>query len=187
VQRPGIVHRLDKDTSGVMVIAKNDRSHQALSRQFKDRKVEKIYLALVDGRMARESGRVQLPIGRHPVQRQKMAVLTTGGREAVTNYRVVEEFIAHSYLEIRLETGRTHQIRVHLAHLGHPVAGDSVYGRKKNGPAAIGIERQCLHAFRLGFTHPATGELLVFQADVWPDMEKTLHGLRNSASGKVHQ
>jgi 23S rRNA pseudouridine1911/1915/1917 synthase len=181
-QRPGIVHRLDKDTSGVMVIAKNDRAHQALATQFKDRRVEKIYRALVNGRLAEEGGRIVAPIGRHPVQRQKMAVLPAGGREAVTNWRVLERFTANTYLEIRLETGRTHQIRVHLAHLGHPITGDPVYGGKIKGGEDLKINRQCLHAFRLSFTHPLTGEWLAFQAPVWPDMEEILRYLREKAA-----
>jgi 23S rRNA pseudouridine1911/1915/1917 synthase len=178
VRRPGIVHRLDRDTSGVMVIAKNDAAHQALARQFKDRRVEKVYRALVDGRMAVENGRIEAAIGRHPVHRRKMAVLPSGGREAATNWRVLERFNTCSYLEIRPETGRTHQIRVHLAHLGYPVSGDPVYGRKRKDPASPSFQRQCLHAFRLGFAHPATGEWLLFQAPVWPDMEKILQALR---------
>jgi 23S rRNA pseudouridine1911/1915/1917 synthase len=181
-QRPGIVHRLDKDTSGVMVIAKNDQAHQALASQFKDRRVEKIYHALVNGRLAGESGRVVASIGRHRVHRQKMAVLPVGGREAVTNWRVLERFTANTYLEIRLETGRTHQIRVHLAHLGHPVTGDPVYGGKIREDGGLKVNRQCLHAFRLSFTHPLTGEWLSFQAPVWPDMEDVLRYLREKTS-----
>jgi 23S rRNA pseudouridine1911/1915/1917 synthase len=176
-QRPGIVHRLDKDTSGVMVIAKNDHSHQALSTQFKERRVEKIYRALVEGRMEATSGRIDLPIGRHPVQRKKMAVLPAG-RLAVTNWHVLEEFADSTYLEIRLETGRTHQIRVHLAHIGHPVIGDPLYGHKK----LKNSHRQCLHAHQLSFFHPASGERLTFLAPLWPDMEGILARLRDSAA-----
>lgn len=179
-QRPGIVHRLDKGTSGVMVVAKNDRSHQALSAQFKERRVEKIYRALVEGRMAAESGRIDLPIGRHPVQRKKMAVLPVGGREAATNWRVLEELPGASYLEIRLETGRTHQIRVHLDHLGHPVVGDTLYGPKKQHVLGVEVARQCLHAYQLSFFHPVSGERLTFRAPVWPDMEEILNCLRRS-------
>jgi 23S rRNA pseudouridine1911/1915/1917 synthase len=181
-QRPGIVHRLDKDTSGVIVVAKNDQAHQALTSQFKDRRVKKIYRALVNGCLPEESGRVTAPIGRHPVHRQKMAVLPVGGREAVTNWRVRERFATHTYLEIRLETGRTHQIRVHLAHIGHSVTGDQVYGGKCSEALDLRVNRQCLHAFRLGFTHPLSGEWLEFEAPVWPDIEEVLRCLREQAS-----
>jgi 23S rRNA pseudouridine1911/1915/1917 synthase len=186
-QRPGIVHRLDKDTSGVMVIAKNDRSHQALCAQFKERQVEKIYRTLVEGRMAAAKGRIEMPIGRHPVQRKKMAVLPDGGRAAVTNWRVLEELADYSYLEIRIETGRTHQIRVHLAHLGHPVVGDPLYGRKKAQSGGADAPRQCLHSYQLTFSHPASGERLTFRAAVWPDMEAILTRLRENASGEARQ
>jgi 23S rRNA pseudouridine1911/1915/1917 synthase len=180
-QRPGIVHRLDKDTSGVMVIAKNDRAHQALTNQFKDRGVEKIYRALVNGIPRESSGRIDLPIGRHPVHRHKMSVLPSG-REAVTNWRVIERFSAQVHLEIRIETGRTHQIRVHLAHIGYPVVGDPLYGGKVKGNDMLKASRQCLHAYRLSLSHPVTGERMVFQAPVWPDMEELLAYLRGTAA-----
>lgn len=178
--RPGIVHRLDKDTSGVMVVAKTDFAHQALADQFKQRKVKKIYQALVDGKPIGQAGRVELPIGRHPVHRKKMAV-REDGREAVTNWRVLERFSQGlTLLELGLETGRTHQIRVHMAALSHPVAGDSVYGRKNSRYPELGITRQCLHAHTLAFSHPRTGENLQFTAPLWPDMLYTLALLRQA-------
>ncbi len=179
--RPGIVHRLDKDTSGVMVVAKNDHVHHSLVRQFKGRSVKKMYRAIVVGKLTPGEGRIDLPIGRHPVNRKKMAVLERGGREAVTLWRVLEQFADEfSYVEIRLETGRTHQIRVHMSAIGHPIAGDAIYGRKKESFEKYGISRQCLHSYCLSFTHPVTGKELQFVAPVWPDIQKTLELLRNA-------
>ena len=179
--RPGIVHRLDKDTSGVMVVAKSDFAHQALADQFKRRKVKKIYQALVDGKPTCQSGRVDLPIGRHPIHRKKMAI-REDGREAVTNWRVLERFAQGlTLIELGLETGRTHQIRVHMAALSYPVVGDSVYGRKNPLYLEVGITRQCLHAHTLAFFHPRTGEDLQFTAPLWPDMLYTLELLRQVA------
>ena len=183
--RPGIVHRLDKDTSGVMVVAKSDFAHQALAGQFKQRQVKKIYQALVEGKPTMQSGRVDLPIGRPPVQRKKMAI-REDGREAVTNWRVLERFAQGlTLLELSLETGRTHQIRVHMAALSHPVAGDSVYGRKNSRYAEMGISRQCLHAHTLAFIHPRTGEDLQFIAPLWPDMLYTLELLRQTGGASL--
>ena len=180
--RPGIVHRLDKDTSGVMVVAKSDVAHHGLVEQFKGREVKKIYQAIVQGIPAAKTGRIDLPIGRHPVRRKKMAV-REDGREAVTNWRVLEEFFqGFALLEIRLETGRTHQIRVHMAALGHPVAGDAVYGRKSSLLPQMAISRQCLHAHTLAFSHPRTGEFLEFTAPLWPDMRQTLLLLRQDGT-----
>ncbi|NTV15753.1 MAG: RluA family pseudouridine synthase [Desulfobulbaceae bacterium] len=182
-ERPGIVHRLDKDTSGVMVVAKNDQTHQALVNQFKERQVSKIYRAIVNGCVVDESGRIDRPIGRHPQQRRKMAV-NEQGRRAVTNWRVLESFAeGFAYLELGLETGRTHQIRVHLAGLNHPVSGDEVYGRQdRRLLAELGVVRQCLHSYQLGFSHPRTGESLVFVAPLWPDMQRVLEFLRQRAA-----
>jgi 23S rRNA pseudouridine1911/1915/1917 synthase len=179
LERPGIVHRLDKDTSGVMVIAKSDKTHHALVELFKTRQVKKVYHAIVDGSTAQRHGSVSKPIGRHRSNRKKMAVLEHGGREALTSWKVLEE-LNHSmtYLEIRPETGRTHQIRVHMAYLGHPVAGDRLYGRKNNEYLALGIKRQCLHAYSLSFNHPVTGREQYFIAPLWPDMAETLEKLR---------
>lgn len=166
--RPGIVHRLDKETSGCLVVAKTDVAHRVLAAQFADRKVRKIYLALALGRFRSRQGTVEAPIGRHPVHRQKMAVLGAGrGREARTDWRVLSEMefqgIPISLVECQLHSGRTHQIRVHLAHLGHGLLGDSVYGRKEGAP------RQMLHAWQLGFSHPKTGHWMELTSPIPED------------------
>jgi 23S rRNA pseudouridine1911/1915/1917 synthase len=155
--RPGIVHRLDKGTSGVLLVARNDSAHQSLAAQFADRTVEKTYLALVHGRVRAETGRITKPIARDPVRRTRMTTRLATGRSALTEYRVLQRFEKFTYLEVRIGTGRTHQIRVHLASLGHPVAGDRVYG----APAA---ERIFLHAWRIAFTSPATGQRVVVES-----------------------
>jgi len=174
--RPGIVHRLDKDTSGLMVVAKNDRVHLRLTAMFKNREVEKWYLAVVHGVPEPRAGRIILPIGRHPVHRQRMMAGVPGGRSAETFYRVREVFGQAALLEVRPFTGRTHQIRVHLSHLGHPIVGDALYGgRRPQGPRA---ERQMLHAWRLSFKHPLTGEGLYFEAPPPQDFLELLEGLR---------
>ena len=168
VLRPGIVHRLDKGTSGLLVVAKDDETHRALVRQFAGRTVEKEYLALVLGVPARADGEVDAPIGRDPVHRQKMSVRAPRGREARSSWRVEERFDGAALLRVRIHTGRTHQIRVHLASIGHPVAGDAVYGgtrtpssrRAAAREALVSLERPALHAARLAFTHPASGERL---------------------------
>ncbi len=162
VQRPGIVHRLDKETSGCIVVAKNDMAHQNLSAQFGDRKVLKVYLALVAGRLKKTSGTIETSIGRHPVNRKKMAVLEgTRGRNAKTDYRVVQQLENASLVECTLHTGRTHQIRVHLKHLGHPLLGDKLYGGSKIADA---FPRQMLHAWKLGFFHPRNSRWMEFQS-----------------------
>src|SRR4051794_13374143 len=168
-ERPGIVHRLDKYTSGCLVVAKNDQAHQHLSRQFAEREVKKIYLALVSGTLKRARGAIEAPIGRHPVQRKKMAVTPTRGRVAKTDYRVLQSGGGMSLVECEIHSGRTHQIRVHLHHIGHPVIGDLVYG-KKTPPAP----RQMLHAWKLGFTHPRTHERLFFEAPLPDDLRAAL-------------
>lgn len=176
--RPGIVHRLDKDTSGCLVVAKNDLAHRELVHQFKERKVKKVYQALLRGTLRGESGRVDLPIGRHPVQRKKMAAPREGGRAAVTHWRVLRRFAAgYTLVAIRLETGRTHQIRVHMAALGCPLAGDQLYGRQRGEGArdrTYGIKRQWLHAARLAFGHPRDGRPMQFVAPLWPDLQTSL-------------
>jgi len=177
--RPGIVHRLDKDTSGAMIVAKNDMAHQSLVKQFKGRTVEKFYLALLVGIPRTRTGRIAAAIGRHPVHRKKMAVLQQGGRESVTNWEILEYFSHFSFVKLRLETGRTHQIRVHMASIGCPIAGDPVYGRKTKISDLL-IVRQCLHSYSLAFDHPHSGERLSFTAPLWPDMENIVHLLRDS-------
>ncbi len=175
VLRPGIVHRLDRDTSGVIVVAKNDAAHNALARQLKDRSVEKTYLALVQGTPRPAEGVIDAPIARDPRNRQRMAVVE-GGREAVTSYRVVERFRGMSLLEVRPRTGRTHQIRVHLAAIGHPIVGDRTYGR----PSAL-IARQSLHARRIAFAHPRSGERMEIEAPLPRDLRDVLARLRLEA------
>ncbi len=170
-QRPGIVHRLDKDTSGCLVVAKNDATHQALSRQFAEREVKKIYLALVGGTLERPRGTIEAPIGRHPVQRKKMAINQRTGRPARTDFRVLQTGGGVSLLECALHSGRTHQIRVHLKHLGHPILGDSLYGKGATAP------RQMLHAWKLGFTHPGSGERYFFEAPLPTDFRVALKSL----------
>lgn len=177
VMRPGIVHRLDKDTSGVLVVAKTDLAHQNLAEQFKKRLVRKIYLAIVAGCPAEQSGIIDTLIGRHPVHRKKMAVLQRGGRTAYTEYEVVEAFDNAALLRVVIKTGRTHQIRVHMAHLGCPVVGDAVYGGKK--AQFEGVGRQCLHAAQLTIAHPLTAEILQFDAPLPDDMESLLGTLRD--------
>lgn len=181
VERPGIVHRLDMDTSGVMVAAKNDKSHQSLVEQFKEREVEKIYRAIIDGVPDKKNGRIVLPIGRHRTNRQKMAINEKHGKTAITNYHLLEILPENmSYIEVKLETGRTHQIRVHMAALGCPVAGDASYGKKNHKLyGELAISRQCLHSYSLGFTHPRSGEKVNFTAPLWPDMVNTLKLLRD--------
>jgi 23S rRNA pseudouridine1911/1915/1917 synthase len=173
--RPGIVHRLDKDTSGLIIVAKNDAAHLSLARQLKERRVEKTYIALVEGRLTQREGVIDASIGRHPARRKKMAVVE-GGREARTRYRVLREIDGRSLVEVRPETGRTHQIRVHFAAIGHPVVGDPVYGR---GRPAGSLRRQFLHAQRLAFRHPRTGERLELEAPLPEDLAQALAELES--------
>lgn len=184
--RPGIVHRLDKDTSGVLVVAKNDSAHIHLSRQFKSRRIKKVYLALVYGKMESNSGSISLPIGRHPVDRKKMSTTSRESRVAETTWQIRERFELASLIEVNLKTGRTHQIRVHCAAIKHPVMGDKVYGPRKRGKnVAYGdnllglVPRQMLHAWRIGLTHPATEAVVSFEAPIPPDMQAILKALRN--------
>ncbi len=153
--RPGIVHRIDRDTSGLIIAAKNDRAHLALAAQLQDHSLARTYEAVAVGGLKEDSGTVDAPIGRHPVDRKKMAIDRKNGREAVTHWSVLARYPGYAHVECRLETGRTHQIRVHLASIGHPLLGDTVYGAKKPVP---GLAGQCLHARRLRFVHPSTGK-----------------------------
>lgn len=163
--RPGIVHRIDRDTSGLIVAAKNDRAHLGLAAQLQDHSLARVYEAVAVGGFREDCGTVDAPIGRHPVDRKKMAVDRKNGREAVTHWSVLARYPGYTHVECRLETGRTHQIRVHLASIGHPLLGDTVYGSKKPWP---GLAGQCLHARRLRFVHPSTGEPLELECPL-PD------------------
>ena len=175
-ERPGIVHRLDKDTSGLIVVAKNEQAHRWLQDQFKSRQVEKIYLALVDGRPPTPAGRVEAPIGRNATHRKLMSVVPLDrGREAVSEYRTLESFPAHTLLEVHPLTGRTHQIRVHLAFLGCPVAGDTVYGKHKS---TVDLDRHFLHAYKLKIILPGEKEPRIFEAPLPVELEKVLEYLR---------
>ncbi|MGI6065349.1 MAG: RluA family pseudouridine synthase [Bacillota bacterium] len=176
VLRPGIVHRIDKDTSGLLVVAKNDFTHLNLAEQIKAHTITRVYHAIVHGVMAEPAGIIEAPIGRHPVQRKKMAVVLKNGKHAVTRYHVLERFQGFSWVEVRLETGRTHQIRVHMSYLGYPVAGDPLYGPHKEN---LGLKGQALHARVLGFHHPRTGEYLEFTASLPKYFEELLQKLRN--------
>lgn len=173
VVRPGIVHRIDKETSGLLVVAKDNQSHIALSEQIKEKKALRSYWALVNGRVG-EDGTVDAPIARHPKDRKKMAIVS-GGREAVTHYRVLEQFSQYTLLECNLETGRTHQIRVHMAHIGHSIVGDKTYGIKKE---KFNLDGQLLHAKTLGFDHPVTGETMEFTLEIPQYFENVLNVLR---------
>lgn len=174
VIRPGIVHRIDKDTSGVLVVAKNDKSHNSLAMQLKDHSMKRTYYAIVEGIVKEEEGTVRNNIGRHPVERIKMAVVKDG-KEAITNYKVLERFKSNTLVECRLETGRTHQIRVHMAHLHHPLIGDQVYGYKKQ---KFKLQGQALHAKNLGFIHPTTGEYMEFDSQLPEYFQDILDKLR---------
>ncbi len=177
--RPGIVHRIDKDTSGLLMVAKNDDAHKFLSQQLKAQKSLRKYVALVHGRINEDSGVVNAPIGRSPKDRKKQAVVADG-RSAVTHFEVLERFDDYTLVSCRLETGRTHQIRVHMKYIGHPIVGDPLYGPRKT----IKGHGQFLHAQELGFEHPKTHELMVFSAPIPPIFEKTLNNLRlNNALG----
>jgi len=193
--RPGIVHRLDKDTSGTMVVAKNAQALEILAQQFKTRTVRKKYLALVYGDLKNDEGTIKLPIGRHPVHRKQMSTTTRKGRSAETSWRVREKFKAITLLELTLKTGRTHQIRVHCTAMGHPIVGDQVYRSRKwlkdidrlfSGESSSmatqlkAVPRQMLHAWRLRLTHPDTGEVMTFESPIPTDMETVIEKLRRT-------
>ena len=173
--RPGIVHRLDKDTSGVMIAAKNDAAHHSLAEQIQTKTASRVYWAIVTGNITEAEGVIHGAIGRSPKDRQKMAVVRENGKDATTKFRVLERFGAYTLVECRLLTGRTHQIRVHMAYIGHPVAGDPKYGAKK---CPFAIDGQALHSKTLTFTHPRTGEQMTFEAPLPEDMQAILHELR---------
>ncbi len=172
-ERPGIVHRLDRDTSGLMIVAKNARAHAALVEQMKRHEIIKRYLALVEGNIALDQGSIDAPIGRNPRNRQQMAITAIGSREARTHFRVLERFNRHTLLLLQLETGRTHQIRLHLKAIGHPVLGDPVYG-SGNVLKRMPLQRQFLHAYQLSFTHPITGKHLELEAPLPPELQIVL-------------
>jgi len=192
--RPGIVHRLDKDTSGTLVVAKNDQAHTHLSRQFKSRQVQKQYRALVHGTLKSSSGTIKLPIGRHPTDRKRMSTKSARGRTAETQWKVDTQFRWFALLTLTLKTGRTHQIRVHCAAMQHPILGDKIYRPRKLErtikrqckqpdkilPLIKAVRRQMLHAWRLGFTHPQTGQWMAFESPLPDDMEQVIKQIRES-------
>ncbi|MCI5529962.1 MAG: RluA family pseudouridine synthase [Blautia sp.] len=175
VMRPGIVHRIDKDTTGALLICKNDVAHRDLAEQLKEHSIKRRYRAIVSGNLKDDEGTVEGPIGRHPVDRKKMAINYKNGKEAITHYKVLERFGNATYIECRLETGRTHQIRVHMTSIGHPLLGDEVYGSGKN---PYHLQGQALHAMVLGFVHPRTGEYLEFTAPLPEYFTNLLEKLR---------
>jgi 23S rRNA pseudouridine1911/1915/1917 synthase len=166
VLRPGIVHRIDKDTSGLLIVAKNDFAHRALAEQIKEHSFSREYRAVVTGHLKEQKGTVVAPIGRNPKDRKKMAVTDVNSKNAVTHYEVLEQYSGYDYIKCVLETGRTHQIRVHMAYSGHPLAGDAVYSKPK--PNELKLNGQCLHAALIGFIHPRTGEYMEFKTEL-PD------------------
>jgi 23S rRNA pseudouridine1911/1915/1917 synthase len=178
VERPGIVHRIDKETSGLLIAAKNDFAHRSLSAQLKDRSLSREYETVVRGSMRDEAGTIDAPIGRHPTERKKMAVTEKNSRPAVTHYEVLARYPGYTHLRCKLETGRTHQIRVHLAYAGHPVLGDAVYGMKKPD---LGQTSQCLHAKAIRFLHPRTGEAMRFETALPAYFQEVLDKLNKMA------
>lgn len=177
--RPGIVHRLDKDTSGVMVAAKSDKAHLSLAQQIKDKTAHRIYQAIVYGNIKEEAGIIKGDIGRHPVDRKKMAIVQDG-KSAVTHFKVLERFGEYTLVECALETGRTHQIRVHMTHIGHPLVGDPKYGKNGKRKDNFSIQGQALHSMSLELDHPVTGERMTFNTELPEDMQKILRYLRNT-------
>ena len=171
--RPGIVHRIDMDTSGLLIVAKNDRAHMGLAEQLKDHTLSRVYEAIVVGNIRQDAGTIDAPIGRHPVDRKKMTVTRQGGREAVTHFEVIRRYQGYTHVRLRLETGRTHQIRVHLSWQNHPIVGDAVYGRGKE----LGLDSQCLHARTLEFLHPVTGEKITVDCPLPEYFEAVLEKL----------
>lgn len=177
VLRPGIVHRIDKDTSGLLIVAKNDIAHNHLAQQIKDHSFTREYVTIVYGNIKDDNGTVDAPIGRHPIERKRMCVTDKNSKNAVTHYEVLERFGDFTMLRCKLETGRTHQIRVHMAYISHPVAGDEVYGPKK---VIKSLNGQCLHAQKIGFIHPITNEYLEFNSDIPKEFSDFLHKLQKT-------
>jgi 23S rRNA pseudouridine1911/1915/1917 synthase len=175
VERPGIVHRLDKDTSGLIVVAKNDKALQSLTKQFKDRVVRKQYLALARGVLKKRSGTINAPIGRHKINRKKMAVNIESGREAITNYEIMEQFKLFAFLRLFPKTGRTHQIRVHLSHIGNPILSDKLYSGTSSNPLLKVLTRQALHAHKLEFQHPCSGRTVEFESPLPKDIANLMN------------
>lgn len=175
-KRPGIVHRIDKDTSGLLLVAKNDNAYQKLSSQIKEHSLTRAYKALVHGNIKQDSGRIDAPIGRHPSDRKKMTITDKNSREAVTNFRVIERYGRYTFVECILETGRTHQIRVHMSKNGHPIVGDKTYGVKKE---EFNLAGQLLHAYKVGFIHPVSGEYMEFVSELPDYYMNVLDRLRN--------
>lgn len=175
VARPGIVHRIDRDTTGILIVCKNDMSHNSIAAQLKEHSINRRYRALVHGNLKEDTGTVEGPIGRHPIDRKKMSINEKNGKPAVTHYTVLERFGNYTLIECKLETGRTHQIRVHMTSIGHPLVGDEVYGPAK---CPFKLQGQCLHAMVLGFVHPRTGEYMEFSADLPEYFEDLLRKLR---------
>lgn len=175
IMRPGIVHRIDKDTTGALLICKTDSAHRILAEQLKEHSVKRRYRAIVRGNLKEDEGTIEGPIGRHPIERKKMAINYKNGKDAVTHYKVLERFGKATYVECRLETGRTHQIRVHMASIGHPLLGDEIYGSSKN---PYHLQGQTLHAMILGFVHPTSNEYMEFQAPLPEYFVKLLEKLR---------
>ena len=176
VLRPGIVHRIDKDTTGSLIICKNDESHNQIAAQLKEHSINRKYRAIVFGRVSQDEGVIDAPIGRHPTDRKKMAINQKNGKRAVTHYRVLERFDKFTYIECKLETGRTHQIRVHMTSIGHPLLGDEVYS---NAKSPYKVDGQTLHAMTLGFVHPSTKEYMEFEAPLPEYFEDILRKLRS--------
>lgn len=175
VARPGIVHRIDRDTTGILIVCKNDMSHNSIAAQLKEHSITRRYRALVHGNVKNDTGTVEGPIGRHPVDRKKMTINERNGKPAVTHYKVLERFGNYTFIECVLETGRTHQIRVHMTSIGHPLVGDEVYGPAK---CPFKLQGQCLHAMVLGFVHPRTGEYMEFSAELPEYFKDLLRKLR---------
>ena len=182
--RPGIVHRIDMDTTGSLVVCKNDKAHQSLAEQLKEHSIRRIYVAVVHGNLKADSGTVDAPIGRHPTERKRMSVHAKNGKRAVTHYKVLERFGAFTFIQCELETGRTHQIRVHMASIGHPLLGDAVYGPRKC--PIPGLTGQTLHAKTLGLIHPETGEYLEVDAPLPEYMKELLERFRGGSLEKIN-